>query len=120
MAKLKVKLEEGGRRSANGYNGPEMKDHGLVLAESLATAGCGYFGWKDEDLGALPKGDERKALIASLIHRETTVPLDRISARLRMGVRAGVCRSIKQHRERLKTDTRLAGVEQEIMSRNYA
>ena len=71
-------------------------------------------------MGALPKGDERKALIASLIHRETTVPLDWISAKLCMGVRAGVCRSIKRHRERLKNDTELAGVEQEIMSIIYA
>jgi len=39
---------------------------------------------------------------------------------LRMGVRAGVCRSIKRHRELLKTDAKLAGVEQEIMSRIYA
>jgi hypothetical protein len=120
MAKLKIKLEDGGRRSANGYHGPEIKDHGHAVAESLATAGCGCFGWGDEDLCALPKGDERKALIASLIHRETTVPLDWISARLRMGVRAGVCRSIKRHRELLKTDAKLAGVEQEIMSIIYA
>jgi hypothetical protein len=116
MAKFKVKLEEGVRRSANGYHGPEIKDHGHAVAENLATAGCGYFGWKDEDLAVLPKGEERKALIASLIQRETTVPLDWISARLRMGVRAGVCRSIKRHRERVKNDPELAGVEQEIMS----
>jgi hypothetical protein len=75
---------------------------------------------KDQDLGALPKGDERKALVASLIHRETTVPLDWISARLRMGVRAGVCRSIKRHREQVKNDPELAAVEEEIMSRIYA
>jgi len=86
----------------------------------MATAGCGYFGWRNEDLGALPKGDERKALIASLIHRETTLPVDWISARLRKGVRAGVCRSIKRQRELLKTDSKLAGVEQEIMSIIYA
>jgi hypothetical protein len=59
MAKLKVKLEEGGRRSANGYHGPEIKDHGHEVAERLATAGCGYFGRRDEDLGALPKGSGR-------------------------------------------------------------
>ena len=29
--------------------------------------GCGYFRWRDEDLCALPKSDESKALIASLI-----------------------------------------------------
>jgi hypothetical protein len=37
-----------------------------------------------------------------------------------LGARVGVCRSIKRHRERLKTDAELAGVEQEIMSRMYA
>jgi hypothetical protein len=117
MAKLKIKLEEGGRQSANGYHGPEIKDHGHAVAERLAAAGCGYFKLSAADLSAMPKGDKKKALIASLIHRETTVPLDWISARLRMEVRAGVCRSIKRHRELLKTDAKLAGVEQEIMSR---
>jgi REP element-mobilizing transposase RayT len=117
MAKLRIKLEEGGRQSANGYHGPEIKDHGQAAAERLASAGCDYFEWKDEDLGDLPKGDERKALIASLIHRKTTVPLDWISKRLRMGVRAGVCRSIKRHRERLKTEADLERIEKEVMSR---
>jgi hypothetical protein len=37
-----------------------------------------------------------------------------------MGVRAGVCRSIKRHREQVKNDPELAGVEEEIMSRIYA
>jgi hypothetical protein len=37
-----------------------------------------------------------------------------------MGVRAGVCRSIKRHRELLKTDAKLAGEEKEIMSIIYA
>lgn len=117
MAKLKIKLEQGGVRTANGYNGPEIKDHGQAVAERLVSAGCWYFGWEDEALVGLPKGDERKALIASLIHRETTVPLDWISARLRMGVRAGVCRSIKRHRERLKADADLGRVESEVMAR---
>jgi hypothetical protein len=116
MAKLKMMLEEGGRQSANGYHGPEIKDHGQAVAESLATAGCGYFQLSEADLGALPKGDKKKALIASLIHRETTVPLDWISERLRMGVRAGVCRSITQHRERSKKDSEIEGIEKEIMS----
>jgi hypothetical protein len=44
------------------------------------------------------------------------MPLDWISERLRMGVRAGVCRSITQHRERLKKDSEIEGVEKEIMS----
>ena len=117
MAKLKIKLEAGGRKIANGYNGPEMKDHGEAVAERLAAAGCGYFDLKEEDLVGLPKGDRRKALVASLIHRETTMPLDWISKRLRMGVRAGVCRSVKQHRERLVKEAGLEAVEREIMSR---
>jgi hypothetical protein len=37
-----------------------------------------------------------------------------------MGVRAGVCRSIKRHQEWLKTDAKLAGVEQKITSIIYA
>lgn len=117
MAKLKLKLAEGGKGRANGYHGPEVKDHGKAMAEKLADAGCAYFDWREEDLQRLPKGDERKALVASMIHRLTTVPLDWISERLRMGVRAGVCRGIKRHREKLEKDGVLQGIEEEIMSR---
>jgi REP element-mobilizing transposase RayT len=117
MAKLKTKLGEEGRKRANGYNGPEVNDHQSAMAERLAVAGCEYFGLTGEDLGNLTKSDRRKALIASLIHRETTVPLEWISKRLEMGVRAGVCRSIKQHRERFETDEELKAAEGEIMSR---
>ena len=116
MAKLKSKLDEGGRLRANGYHGPEIKEHGQEMADRLASAGCAYFEWKGEELGDLPKGDERKALIASLIHGQTTVTLDWISERLRMGVRAGVCRSINRHRERLKQDAECGRMEMEIMS----
>lgn len=117
MAKLKIKLAEGGKRRANGYYGPEMRDHGQALAGKLADEGCAYFGLQEEDLQALPKGDERKALIASMIHRQTTVPLDWISERLHMGVRAGVCRGIKRHREKLAIDSELRKIEDEIMSK---
>ncbi len=117
LAKLKSKLGEGGRDKANGYHGPEIHDHQAVAAEGLAAAGCGYFGLDRERLGDLPKSDPRKALIASLVHRETTVPLDWIAKRLQMGVRAGVCRSIKRHRERVEVSEELRAVEKEIMSR---
>jgi len=120
MAKLKSKLEEGGREIANGYHGPEVKDHQGSMAERLASAGCLYFGLSGEDLRRLPKSDRRKALIASLIHRETTVPLDWISKRLEMGVRAGVCRSIKRHRDEIETNDELKAAEREIMSRIHA
>lgn len=117
MAKLKTKLEEEGRKRANGYNGPEVNDHQSARAERLALAGCEYFELSGEGLRNLLKSDRRKALIASLIHRETTVPLDWISKRLEMGVRAGVCRSIKRHRERFETDEESKAAEREIMSR---
>jgi hypothetical protein len=39
---------------------------------------------------------------------------------MRMKVRAGVCRSIKGHRELLKINAKLASLEQEFMSRIYA
>ena len=116
MAKLKSKLGEGGRKPANGYHGPEVNDHQSARAERLAVAGCGYFGLKEEDLRNLPKSDRRKALIASLIHRETTVPLDWISERLGMGVRAGVCRCIKRLREKIASDEELKAAEREIRS----
>lgn len=117
MAKLKAKLEEGGRKRANGYHGPEVHDHHDARAERLATVGCEFFGLTGEALRGLPKSDRRKALIAWLVHRETTVPLDWISGRLDMGVRAGVCRSIKRVREVIGADEDLKAAEREIMSR---
>jgi hypothetical protein len=39
---------------------------------------------------------------------------------MRMGARAGVCRSIERHQEWFKTDAKLAGVELEVMSIIYA
>ncbi len=60
------------------------------MAEKLVSADCSYFQLKEEALGDLPKSDARKSLIASLIHAQTTMPLDWISERLQMGVRAGV------------------------------
>jgi hypothetical protein len=39
---------------------------------------------------------------------------------MRIKVRAGVCRSVKRHRELLKINAKLASIEQEIMSRIYA
>jgi len=39
---------------------------------------------------------------------------------MRMGARAGDCRSIKRHQEWSKTVAKLAGVELEIMSIIYA
>lgn len=117
MAKLRAKLEEDGRKRANGYNGPEVNDHQSSMAEKLVLAGCEYFELTGEDLRNLTKSDERKALIASLVHRETTVPLEWISRRLEMGVRAGVCRSIKRYRERFGTSEETRAAEKAIMSR---
>ena len=67
--------------------------------------------------GCRDDADGRGCFFDSQAFRETTVPLDWFSARLHMGVRAGVCRSIKRHRQRLKTEFKLASVEQETMSR---
>ncbi len=45
-------------------------------------------------LAALPRGDERKVLIALAVKRETTVPLDWIAERLPMGARSTVSREM--------------------------
>jgi hypothetical protein len=70
--------------------GRKSKTMDSLWRSDWVSAGCSYFQLNEEALGHLPKSDARKSLIASLIHAQTTMPLDWISERLQMGVRAGV------------------------------
>ena len=94
----------GGRavKRADGYHGPEVVEHGERMAEAIVAAGLKVFGMGLEELREKAKGDWRKALLAEMVHARTTMRLDWIVERLRMGTRAGVCRLIKAMRERLR------------------
>lgn len=93
-----------GFRSSNGYHGPEIREHGQARAEELIKFGLRHFGLSENDLHSLAKGDRRKALVAALIHSETSVRLDWISERLAMGSRAGCCRLIRRAKEEWKSE----------------
>jgi hypothetical protein len=93
--------------TANGCDGGQVHDHGEQRARALLEAGLQHFGLKREELVELPKGDWRKALLATMIQRETTMKLDWISGELAMGTRAGTCRLIADTKRRLETDRRL-------------
>ena len=59
-------------------------------------------------LQELPCGDDRKALIALAIKRETTVPLDWLGSRLHMGTRSTVSRVTAAMALKIAKDKKLA------------
>lgn len=91
--------KENAMKSSNGYHGPELHEHGEARAEQLLKDGLRHFQIREKDLAGMAKGDRRKALIAAMIQRETTVKLDWIAERLKMGTRAGCCRLIRRAKE---------------------
>ncbi len=77
------------------------KDHGERRGLELIQAGMEVFGILEKDLRAAAKGDWRKGILAEMVQRETTMTLDWISERLRMGDRSNCCRIIRQTREKM-------------------
>jgi len=81
------------------------RDHSERQAEELASSGLEHFGLEEEDLPGLLKSDWRKRAVGHLIKKETTVTLNWIGRRLRMGTDAYVSRlcsridDLKQDRE---------------------
>jgi len=90
---------ERGLKSSNGYHGPELQEHGENRAEEILKEGLKRFQLREKDLEVMAKGDRRKALVAAMIQRETTVGLGWIAGRLKMGTRSGCCRLIRRARE---------------------
>ncbi len=58
-------------------------------------------------MAALRRGDERKVLNALTVKRETTVPLDWIAQRLRMGARSTLSREVGALRKALPGSRKL-------------
>jgi hypothetical protein len=61
------------------------RQHGLEEAKRIVEAGLQCLELRVEELATLPKGDERKAVIASEIRRRTSVPNAWIAEALQLG-----------------------------------
>ena len=104
-------------KRADGYHGPEVREHGERMAEGIVAAGLEVLGIGLEELRAEAKGDWRKGLVAEIVQARTTVRLDWIGERLGMGTRAGICRAVKAARERLGRDEEFAGLREQILKK---
>jgi putative transposase len=75
------------------------RDHGIDEARRILDLGLQYFGLDSMSLSQLPKGDERKAAIAALIHSRTTVPNAWLAEALQLGHTSRVSQSVRSARE---------------------
>ena len=100
-------LGEGAKRRNYGA-APEVREHHLHRAEQLLASGLRVCALDPQALQELPCGDDRKALIALAIKRETTVPLDWLGSQLHMGTRSTVSRVTAEMARRLAKDKKLA------------
>ena len=66
--------------------GEEIRKHDEKEAERLVQHGLVCCGITDEDLPELKKGDDRKKVIAWHIRKKTSVRIEWITTRLKMGV----------------------------------
>ncbi len=101
------KLKAGNEPVKDGYHGSQIRDHGIHRAEEILRMGCEQLGTKMEDLIKRRKGSDEKVLLAELIASETSVRLDWIRERLRMGSRGYCSRLIGQQRLRLEKESAL-------------
>ena len=90
-----------GRVKRSGIQSVAAKDHGEWMAERIVKAGLKVMETDEADLKGAAKGDWRKGLLAEMIQRRTTMKLDWISHRLRMGERPSCCRTIRKIREEM-------------------
>ena len=100
-------------RSKN-YRGAEARDHGIKQADAIVKAGLQVFGIEEPDLPKLKKSAVEKALIASIIRSETSVPVAWITEKLKMGTTANVTRASKSIIERLPGDRQLKRAKKQI------
>ena len=92
--------------------GPWGKRAGVLL-----RAGLSFLKMEMKELRKARKGEERKWLLAEIVHAETTVRLDWISGQLQMGARSECCRAIGLARERLKKDRKARKYRQDILKK---
>jgi hypothetical protein len=91
-----------------------MKAGDEARAGAIINAGLSEFGWTDADLEESKKSDWRKAILAYLVRRDTTMSLDWISAQLRMRTRSGVSRSATEAGKELEGSRKLRAIVRRI------
>jgi hypothetical protein len=113
-----LKLADGAlkKKASNpNYQGKELRDHGEKRGEAIVKKGLRLTGLKEIDLDVLPKGDARKALIALAVKRETSMPLQWIADRLRMGVTTGMSRYASNAQKQIESSPKIAKLYQAIV-----
>lgn len=78
------------------FMGEEIRMHDEQEAEKLIQQGLNLFGITEEDLLTLKKGDARKKVIAWAIRKKTSVRVEWITQRLKMGVTSNFSRYIRE------------------------
>ena len=115
LVKLAEKVLKAGAKRKNTRADEPVKRHSVERAMSLVEAGMKVCGLDGEALAALPRGDERKVLIALAVKRDTTVPLDWIAERLHMGARSTVSREMGAMAKLLPREKKLSKLYQKIL-----
>jgi REP element-mobilizing transposase RayT len=92
---LLAQVEE--RRGASHY-GAELRESATEKAERLAREGLEQLGWTEAELAARQKGDRAKLKLAVKLRAETTMTLQWIAARLRMGTGASLSNLLSAQR----------------------
>ena len=77
------------------FMGEEIRMHDEREAEKLIQQGLNLFGITEKDLLMLKKGDDRKQVIAWCIRKKTSVRVEWITQRLKMGVTSNFSRTIR-------------------------
>jgi hypothetical protein len=95
-----------------------MRDYAVRDAERIVVKYCTALGFPHHasELSLLRKGDERKAILAALVHMRTGVGMDWLAQRLHMGHPGSVSRLIGVVRRNLTLSRKLETLEKMLFS----
>lgn len=82
-------------KQRDSFMGEEIRMHDEQEAEKLVQQGLDLFGITEEDLLTLKKGDDQKKVLAWCIRKKTSVRVEWITQRLKMGVTSNFSRYIR-------------------------
>ena len=117
LAKAKESLSASAGRM-NYASAVSVKEHNQQRAEGLVQNGMAVCRLDKEALAALPRGDERKVVIALAVRQQTTMPLDWIAAQLQMGARSTVSREVGAMAKKLESNVELGKLYQKVVNEN--
>jgi hypothetical protein len=90
------------------HTGEEIGQSAQAKAELILRQELEILGWSCQDLERRRKGDSRKLRIAARLRRETTMTLEWIAARLRMGTPGHVaCLLFRKEKHELESENKL-------------